>query len=278
MPVGAEVIAARSGMVLDMRSDSPDDGRGHGQHNYLMIRHDDGTVAFYAHLMQDGLVVGLGDRVETGELIAYAGNSGQTNGPHLHFGVYASWPPREGYDAPVVFRNAAGQLDLLGGLATDRLYEALPLDTPASSPEARPPSQYPGASLAGLSLPDANLWGYEFPGADLVGADLTGAILTGADFTGATMAGADLTFARLQYARFVDADLSGATLARTDLSSADMRGADLSRADLSHSYAAAADLRGADLTGAVLDGTRLLGIVWDERTSWPAGFIPPPQP
>jgi hypothetical protein len=56
-PVGTEVIAARSGLVMKVHSDLPDDGKQpeSGQHNHIMIKHDDGTVAFYAHLKQDSI-------------------------------------------------------------------------------------------------------------------------------------------------------------------------------------------------------------------------------
>ena len=60
----------------------------------MNIEHPDGTVAFYAHLMQESVVVGVGQQVARGELIALSGNSGATGGlPHLHFGVYQGWPP-----------------------------------------------------------------------------------------------------------------------------------------------------------------------------------------
>jgi len=128
MPIGAEVLAARGGVVKEVKEDSPDTGRGRGLHNYVFIQHNDGTVAFYAHLMLDGVAVEPGDEVEAGEFIAFAGNSGLTGGPHLHFGVYEYWPPREGDDVPVNFRNASGQHDSRGGLASWRLFEALPVE------------------------------------------------------------------------------------------------------------------------------------------------------
>ncbi|MDJ0952428.1 MAG: M23 family metallopeptidase [Acidimicrobiia bacterium] len=128
MPVGASVLAAREGVVKEVKEDSPDTGRGRGLHNYVFIEHRDGTVAFYAHLKQDGVEVEPGDWVQAGEFIAFAGNSGLTGGPHLHFGVYQDWRPREGKDVPVNFRNASGQHDARSGLAIWRLFEALPVD------------------------------------------------------------------------------------------------------------------------------------------------------
>ena len=115
-------------MVRGIKDDSPDDGQGYGEHNYVFIQHEDGTLAFYAHLMQDGVEVEVGDEVEAGDFIAYAGNSGLTGGPHLHFGVYQYYPPHEGDDVPVNFRNASGQHDSRGGLAAWRLFEALPVE------------------------------------------------------------------------------------------------------------------------------------------------------
>ena len=127
-PVGTQVIAARSGLVMQVRSDLPDDGKQpqSGQHNHIMIKHDDGTVAFYAHLKQNSIIVKVGDRVSQGQPIAESGNSGNTQGlPHLHFGVYESWPAKEGFDVAVNFRNAEGTLDQRKGLRPGGYFKAL---------------------------------------------------------------------------------------------------------------------------------------------------------
>jgi murein DD-endopeptidase MepM/ murein hydrolase activator NlpD len=123
MPIGDDVTAARAGMVVEAWDGHPDNSQGH--HNYVFIKHDDGTVAFYAHLQQGGVVVQIGEHVEVGQRIAASGNSGTTGGPHLHFMVYASWPPREGYDVPVTFRNAEGVFYASGALLMGKVYEAL---------------------------------------------------------------------------------------------------------------------------------------------------------
>ncbi|MFH1329200.1 MAG: M23 family metallopeptidase [Actinomycetota bacterium] len=127
MPVGAEVVAARSGWVREMRESNPDNGRGYAMENYVYIEHADGTIAFYAHLMQHGVDVEVGQWVDQGERIGASGNSGNTqNTPHLHFGVYRAMPQYEEMGVPVNFRNADGPLDTLGGLLVNRLYRALP--------------------------------------------------------------------------------------------------------------------------------------------------------
>lgn len=54
------------------------------------------------------------------------GNSGYSGEPHLHFGVYEDYPPVDGYDLPVNFRNADGSIDERGGLIRGEVYTALP--------------------------------------------------------------------------------------------------------------------------------------------------------
>jgi hypothetical protein len=126
IPIGDTVVAACAGVVREVREDSPDNGQGEGEHNYVFIEHIDGTLAFYAHLMQNSVVVNPGDTVDIGEYFALSGNSGKSGEPHLHFGVYEDYPPTEGVDIPVNFRNAQGPLDNRGGLIRGEKYTALP--------------------------------------------------------------------------------------------------------------------------------------------------------
>lgn len=126
--IGDTVCAIQSGIVKETRRTSPDDGGdiSASDHNYIMIEHADGTVAFYAHLKQDELFVYPGDNVKRGEPIALSGNSGNTlNFPHLHIGLYEDYPPEETWDMPIVFINTDGPLDFRGGLIKDSLYTAL---------------------------------------------------------------------------------------------------------------------------------------------------------
>jgi murein DD-endopeptidase MepM/ murein hydrolase activator NlpD len=128
MPIGDDIVAARAGVVRMERDDVPDDGDGTDPtyHNNIYIEHDDGSVAFYAHLQQNSVVVQVGDTVVVGQRIAASGNSGNTGGlPHLHFGVYQDWPPQEGEDVAINFRNADGPLDSRGGLEVGATYTAL---------------------------------------------------------------------------------------------------------------------------------------------------------
>ncbi len=276
LPIGADVLAARSGEVVALYEDAPDDGAT--ENNYVFIQHDDGTVALYAHLRRNGIDVEVGDHVAAGERIGASGNSGLglSDAPHLHFGVYRSWPVEDGDDVAVNFRNAQGPLDLLGGLLQGSSYQAME-STVAGHP-ITPPGAYPDADLTGIDLTGARLWGFEFPGADLSGALLTGADLSWAKMTQAHLVGADLSQANLTGANLIGADLTGTLLVSADLTGANLMGADLVGADLSGAYMLATDVRGADLTGAVLTRTLLIGTSFDDDTRWPEGYVPPPQP
>jgi hypothetical protein len=52
--------------------------------NHLVVQADDGTCVALAHLRRRSLRVGVGDRVEAGQVVAECGNSGNSSEPHLH--------------------------------------------------------------------------------------------------------------------------------------------------------------------------------------------------
>jgi murein DD-endopeptidase MepM/ murein hydrolase activator NlpD len=121
MPSGTRVSAARAGVVRQVVERYGEGGRSF---NYVYIEHDDGTSAFYGHLLQDSVAVEVGDHVDTGQVFARSGSSG-TSIEHLHFGVATSWPPRHPDNLPVNFRNAEGALDARGGLMRGVTYRAI---------------------------------------------------------------------------------------------------------------------------------------------------------
>jgi len=91
--LGTTVVAARDGVVMQLGDGTPVDqatGNGRGQSSdagQVRILHDDGSMALYAHLQPDRMLVTMGQRVRRGEPIAHSGNSGTSTGPHLHFVV-----------------------------------------------------------------------------------------------------------------------------------------------------------------------------------------------
>lgn len=83
--VGDDVIACLGGRVVwasDQRRHRGGDSL-YGKH--IIIEHRDGLITTYAHL--DEMLVVMGDLVDMGELIGYAGRSGKATGPHLHLTV-----------------------------------------------------------------------------------------------------------------------------------------------------------------------------------------------
>ncbi|MBE6949422.1 MAG: hypothetical protein E7456_06205 [Ruminococcaceae bacterium] len=74
----SDIIAADGGEVIFA-------GVNGGYGNMVKIRHDNGTVTFYAHC--NSLCVSEGERVARGQTIARMGSTGVSTGTHLHFEV-----------------------------------------------------------------------------------------------------------------------------------------------------------------------------------------------
>jgi Peptidase family M23 len=55
--------------------------------NNMIVKIGPGHYAVYAHLQHGSVRVRRGQRVRTGQQIGLLGNSGNTSGPHLHFGI-----------------------------------------------------------------------------------------------------------------------------------------------------------------------------------------------
>lgn len=91
VPEGTPVLAARGGTVIQVESDYDRAGlsreRYGGRANFIRILHDDGSMAVYAHLKPEGVLVRTGQRVRQGQRIALSGNTGFSTAPHLHFVV-----------------------------------------------------------------------------------------------------------------------------------------------------------------------------------------------
>lgn len=132
MPEGTPVIAARSGVVADVKGEARGDRVANGMRpvyeskedadrmgNYIRIMHEDGTIAEYRHLQDASVMVRTGQRVEAGTQIALSGNSGKSRVPHLHFGVLK---PQQFFNPPIsvpVRMDMAGRgvLDARAGMA-----------------------------------------------------------------------------------------------------------------------------------------------------------------
>ena len=76
---GTPIHAAAGGTVTYAGNELKDYG------NLLLIKHADGYVTAYAHA--DRLIVGKGDVVTKGQVIGYAGKTGDVSTPQLHFEI-----------------------------------------------------------------------------------------------------------------------------------------------------------------------------------------------
>jgi len=79
IPTGTPILAPKSGVVI-----ASGFCRGYG--NFMRVLHENNYITFYAHLSRS--LFAEGDSVSQGEHIAYSGNTGQSTGPHLHFGIF----------------------------------------------------------------------------------------------------------------------------------------------------------------------------------------------
>lgn len=78
VPFGTPVQATADGIVRFAGNDN-----SYG--NRVEILHDDGTVTLYAH--NEELLVTPGERVSKGTVIALAGSTGASTGPHVHYEI-----------------------------------------------------------------------------------------------------------------------------------------------------------------------------------------------
>lgn len=78
--IGTPVYAADNGVVVDMGY-----GYNGGRGNYIIIQHDSGFRSYYYH--NSDLYTYVGQQVIAGDLISLVGMTGNTSGPHLHFGL-----------------------------------------------------------------------------------------------------------------------------------------------------------------------------------------------
>lgn len=80
VPVGSPLYAVKDGMI-DYKEIETIGGVAIG------LKADDGNWYYYAHLSTYAPGIAKGTRVSGGQVIGYSGNTGQSTGPHLHFGI-----------------------------------------------------------------------------------------------------------------------------------------------------------------------------------------------
>ncbi len=124
LPMGAKIVATRAGTVIHVKDSNKDNTGKPREENSVSIQHSDGTVAQYIHIQHKGALVTHNQLVSQGDEIALSGNSGNSDGPHLHFHVLEGYCPLHDTSCktiPVNFKNTDSPQE---GLEENEIYTA----------------------------------------------------------------------------------------------------------------------------------------------------------
>jgi murein DD-endopeptidase MepM/ murein hydrolase activator NlpD len=131
---GRTIVAGADGTVMTThdgeadRCTTGDCGGGGGFGNYVVLRHGDGKLSYYAHMRRGSLRVMPGQRVRCGDALGLVGSSGNSTGSHLHFEVRVSSTATDSFEG----RAACG-----GGVShwvSQGTYRNLPAESCATAP------------------------------------------------------------------------------------------------------------------------------------------------
>lgn len=110
-----EIIAPFDGLVVDIKNDYLDtkvlnnrpiinesnDARG----NYILIKHPNNEYSLICHILKNSFKVNIGDFVKQGEVLGLIGNSGNTDGPHIHFSIQDRFDFYKSKSIKITFKN-----------------------------------------------------------------------------------------------------------------------------------------------------------------------------
>jgi murein DD-endopeptidase MepM/ murein hydrolase activator NlpD len=111
---GADIHAVADGPVVAVVDGLPEQAPGANPTglpldqyagNHVVQDIGGGNYAFYAHLKTGSVKVKPGDKLTIGQSIGALGNSGNTDGPHLHFHVMSTPDPLHANGLPFVFKK-----------------------------------------------------------------------------------------------------------------------------------------------------------------------------
>ena len=84
---GKSVVAVKDGVVVTSTALKNPSGNYRSYGEYIIIRHTDGTMTLYAHMLAGSRTVSVGQMVKQGQVIGTVGSTGNSTGTHLHFEV-----------------------------------------------------------------------------------------------------------------------------------------------------------------------------------------------
>lgn len=107
---GQPVVAPGAGVVVTAEKNVPDntppeENLAQPGGNYIVIDHENGEFSILGHFRQGSIVVNVGDRVASGQLLGYCGNSGASDLPHLHYHLQNTPTFLSGEGLPAQFQN-----------------------------------------------------------------------------------------------------------------------------------------------------------------------------
>lgn len=110
-----EILCTCDGVVVDLVNEYDDtrivddrkticdsrDIRG----NYILIKHPNNEYSLTCHILKNSFRVNVGDFVREGEVLALVGNSGNTEGAHIHFQIQNGYDFNKAGGIPIRFKN-----------------------------------------------------------------------------------------------------------------------------------------------------------------------------
>jgi hypothetical protein len=137
---GADVLAVADGVVREARDGIVDNAPlveppppaglelSDAGGNYVVLQLGTNQFVHYAHLQRGSVSVQQGQRVRRGQVLGRVGNSGNTNGAHLHFNVVDAFSVEDSEGIAFTF----DRFNVLGATTAERAFGETPPSRPSS--------------------------------------------------------------------------------------------------------------------------------------------------
>jgi hypothetical protein len=107
---GEPVLAPVNGKVVEIENALPDNPLGvkdpiHALGNHVVIEAATNRFVFLAHFQKDSVLVKVGQQVRAGEPLGKCGNSGNSDGPHIHLHVQDTPTFNDGQGQNITFKH-----------------------------------------------------------------------------------------------------------------------------------------------------------------------------